>query len=60
LRNDLGIEGLLALKVPVEAAVRQASGRHDLANRHLRETLAVEEPGGGFEDPLARVLLMLC
>jgi hypothetical protein len=41
--DGLGVELLLTAQVPIEAATRETSNRHDLANRDLGEASPVEQ-----------------
>jgi hypothetical protein len=52
--DGLGVKLLLRIEVPIEPAMRQPRAFHDFADRHLLESLAVEQPAGAFEDPLTR------
>src|SRR5262249_26119685 len=53
------VEFILAGEVPVEAAVGETGGAHDLLDGHAGIALAVEKPPGAFEDFLARLALLL-
>src|SRR5215203_5961864 len=57
--HGFGIKLVLVLEMPVEAAVRQAGILHDLADRDLGKTLAVEQAARAFEDALTRLQLVL-
>src|SRR5262249_21349784 len=52
-------EFVLAAKVPIEAAVREAGIAHDLLDRDPGIAIAVEKSPGAFEDFLARIALVL-
>jgi hypothetical protein len=53
------VEFILAVEVPIEAAVGEAGVAHDLLDGSAGKPLSIEEPLGAFEDFLARVALVL-
>src|SRR5262245_52956646 len=57
--DSFGIEFVFALEVPIEAAMRQARRPHNLFDRSLRKSFLIEQTGSGFQDSLARALLVV-
>jgi hypothetical protein len=53
--NGLGVEFVLAAEVPIEAAMRQACGSHDLVDRGLGKSSPIEQMSSAAEDPLSRL-----
>src|SRR5262245_39735040 len=58
MTDDLGVELFLAVEVPIEAAMRKVSGRHDLADRNFGEPFPIEQTGSCTDDPLPGPLLV--
>src|SRR5262245_31355319 len=57
--DSFGIEFIFAVEVPIEAAMGQASGVHDLFNRSLRKSLLIELMGRGFQYSVSRALFVV-
>src|SRR6266567_9244005 len=54
--QHLGVEIALALEMPVEPATREARARHNLLDRYLIESEAIEELASAMDDLSSRVI----
>jgi hypothetical protein len=56
--QHLGIEIALTFEVGIEATVREPRTRHDLSDRYIFETMAIEQSTGAVDDPLPLLCTM--